>query len=206
MEAVLPIFFVFIGCCSNVIFLELLIKDEPSSGNIITCCQFLFIAIEGYIFTTRCGRKKNVVPITEYLVLVVMFFIVNVSNNQAFGFRISNPYTGGLIANMIMAVLVLGRNYSPTKYVSVAMITLGTIVCTFASAETLDSEDLEWEVAGGVSQFVTWLMGIGLLTFALFMSARMGIFQECLYSKHGRHHREALFYIITGNKYDYNSN
>ncbi|KAA0190889.1 hypothetical protein HAZT_HAZT002568 [Hyalella azteca] len=39
-------------------------------------------------------------------------------------------------------------------------------------------------------------MGIVLLTFALFMSARMGIFQEVLYKTHGKHPREALFFIV----------
>lgn len=34
-----------------------------------------------------------------------------------------------------MGVIVLGRKYTPSKYVSVLMITVGTIVCTFASAE-----------------------------------------------------------------------
>lgn len=46
-------------------------------------------------------------------------------------------FQGGLIANMIMAIIVLGRRYTLSKYVSVAMITMGTAICTFASAENL---------------------------------------------------------------------
>ncbi|XP_068208964.1 UDP-xylose and UDP-N-acetylglucosamine transporter-like [Palaemon carinicauda] len=200
MAAASAVFFVFVGCCTNVIFLELLVKDEPGSGNIITCAQFIFIAIEGFIFTAEFGRKKNIIPIKDYLILVVMFFIVNVSNNLAFSFRISMPLhmifrSGGLIANMIMAIIVLKRSYTLIKYLSVAMITLGTVICTFASAESMDDTAGKNEESEGVSNFVTWLMGIALLTFALFMSARMGIFQECLYSKHGKHSREALYYI-----------
>ncbi|XP_066987752.1 UDP-xylose and UDP-N-acetylglucosamine transporter-like [Macrobrachium rosenbergii] len=200
MSAASAVLFVFVGCCTNVIFLELLVKDEPGSGNIITCAQFVFIAIEGLIFTAEFGKKKNIIPIKDYLVLVVMFFIVNVSNNLAFSFKISMPLhmifrSGGLIANMIMAIIVLKRSYTFTKYLSVAMITLGTVICTFASAESVDGGGDESKGSEGVSNFATWLMGIALLTFALFMSARMGIFQECLYSKHGKHSREALFYI-----------
>nr|XP_027222610.1 UDP-xylose and UDP-N-acetylglucosamine transporter-like [Penaeus vannamei]XP_027222611.1 UDP-xylose and UDP-N-acetylglucosamine transporter-like [Penaeus vannamei] len=199
MGAASAVFLVFLGCCSNVIFLELLVKNEPGSGNIITCAQFVFIAIEGYIFTSDFGRKKNVIPIKDYMVLVIMFFIVNVTNNLAFGFKISMPLhmifrSGGLIANMIMAIIVLGRRYTLSKYVSVAMITMGTAICTFASAENLKDKDEE-EMAEGISSFMTWLLGIGLLTFALFLSARMGIFQECLYSQYGKHPREALYYI-----------
>ena len=43
----------------------------------------------------------------------------------------------------------------------------------------------------------TWFFsGIGMLTFALFLSARMGIFQETVYTKHGKHPSEALFYNV----------
>lgn len=39
--------------------------------------------------------------------------------------------------------------------------------------------------------------GIGMLTFALLMSARMGIFQEILYKQYGKHSKEALFYNVS---------
>lgn len=211
MGATSAIVLVFVGCCTNVVFLELLVKEEPGSGNIITCAQFVFIALHGFLFTTQLGTKKNVVHIRDYMVLVVLFFVVNVCNNLAFAFNISMPLhmifrSGGLIANMVMAVVVLGRRYSTSKCVSVGMITLGTLVCTYASSQTLEkgggggSND---EGSGEGSEdsddvmpsLVTWLGGIALLTFALFLSARMGIFQECLYARYGKHPWEALFYI-----------
>ncbi|KAF2345033.1 UAA transporter [Trinorchestia longiramus] len=91
MNAALSIIFVFIGCCSNVIFLELLVKAEPACGTLITFSQFVFIAAMGFIFTMQFGRKKNNIPLREYLMLVLFFFIVNVSNNIAFAFKISMP-------------------------------------------------------------------------------------------------------------------
>ncbi|XP_042878767.1 UDP-xylose and UDP-N-acetylglucosamine transporter-like [Penaeus japonicus] len=197
MGAAIPILLVFVGCCSNVIFLELLVKDEPACGTILTFAQFLFIAVEGFVVTMDWGRKKNAIPVKEYLLLMAMFFTVNVTNNMAFGYKISMPLhiifrSGGLIASLVMGVLVLGRSYALSKYLSVIMITLGTIICTFASAENLEESNNAAD-----STFTTWLMGIGILTFALFMSARMGIFQEMLYVRHGKHPREALFFIHT---------
>ena len=38
-KAWLAVALVFVGCCSNVVFLELLIKPHPGSGNIITFAQ-----------------------------------------------------------------------------------------------------------------------------------------------------------------------
>lgn len=39
-------------------------------------------------------------------------------------------------------------------------------------------------------------IGIAALTFALLLSARMGIFQEMLYKEYGKHSKEALFYNV----------
>lgn len=39
-----------------------------------------------------------------------------------------------------------------------------------------------------------WILGITLLTVALFISAGMGIYQEKLYAKHGKHPYEALYF------------
>lgn len=62
MGPTLAIILVFVGCCSNVVFLELLVKEDPGVGNLITFSQFLFIAIEGFIFTSKlvyssCANK-----------------------------------------------------------------------------------------------------------------------------------------------------
>merc|ERR1719309_1314982 len=101
------------------------------------------------------------------------------------------------MANMMMGILLLGKRYTPLKYLSVLMITAGIIISTYSSAtgkiktkETTENEEESTEVE---DQF--WLVvGISLLTFALFMSARMGIYQEVTYSKYGKHPKEALFY------------
>ena len=79
---------------------------------------------------------------------------------------------GSLIANMVMGIVMLGKRYTTTKYISVLMITAGIITCTIMSAKApKTSADEEGDLA--------WLcVGIFLLTFALLLSARMGIYQE----------------------------
>ena len=84
---------------------------------------------------------------------------------------------GSLIANMVMGIVMLGKRYTTTKYISVLMITAGIITCTIMSAKApKTSADDEGDLA--------WLcVGIFLLTFALLLSARMGIYQEVCSSK-----------------------
>ncbi|XP_029490820.1 UDP-xylose and UDP-N-acetylglucosamine transporter-like [Oncorhynchus nerka] len=198
MSTIFAILLVFVGCCSNVVFLETLVREFPGCGNIVTFAQFAFIALEGFIFETNFGRKKPAIPMSNYVIMVTMFFTVSVINNYALNFNIAMPLhmifrSGSLIANMILGIIILKKRYSMSKYLSVAMVSLGIFICTIMSAKqvnvgTKGSDDQ------GVYAFLHWLIGIAMLTFALLMSARMGIFQETLYKQYGKHSKEALFY------------
>ncbi|XP_076234065.1 ER GDP-fucose transporter [Calliopsis andreniformis] len=202
MRAAIAILFVFLGCCSNVVFLELLVKEDPGSGNLITFSQFLFISIEGFLFTSKCGTVKPSIGIKDYLVLVTMFFIANVCNNYAFDFNIPMPLhmifrAGSLIANMVMGVIILKKKYVLSKYLSVLMITFGIAICTIVSGKEIKSlqpKNVEQVPTTPWDDFFWWTLGISLLTIALFVSARMGIYQEVLYKKYGKNAREALYY------------
>lgn len=193
---------VFLGCCSNVVFLELLVKDDPGSGNLITFSQFLFISLEGFIFTSKCGTVKPKIGIKDYFLLVTMFFVANVCNNYAFDFNIPMPLhmifrAGSLIANMAMSIMILRKSYAPSKYLSVLMITLGIAICTVVSGKeikSIQSMSGEQRVTTPWDDFFWWTLGIGLLTVALFVSARMGIYQEVLHKKYGKQPKEALYY------------
>ncbi|XP_040018707.2 UDP-xylose and UDP-N-acetylglucosamine transporter [Gasterosteus aculeatus] len=189
---------VFVGCCSNVVSLELLVRQFPGCGNIVTFAQFLFIALEGFVFETNFGRKKPAIPVRNYVIMVTMFFTVSVINNYALNFNIAMPLhmifrSGSLIANMILGIIILKKRYSASKYLSIALVSLGIFICTIMSAKQVNVAN-EGSEEESFYAFVRWLIGIGMLTFALLMSARMGIFQETLYKQYGKHSKEALFY------------
>ena len=154
---------------------------------------------QGFIFTTKCGTVKPKVPFSAWVVLVIMYFMVSVSNNYALNFHIPMPLhmifrAGSLMANMCMGIVLLGKRYSPLKYLSVIMITLGIVTCTYSSTASRASPEGEEASQSEEDERFWTFVGIGLLTFALFMSARMGIYQEVIYSQHGKHPKEALFY------------
>ncbi|XP_006861209.1 PREDICTED: UDP-xylose and UDP-N-acetylglucosamine transporter [Chrysochloris asiatica] len=198
MRSAFAVCLVFAGCCSNVIFLELLVRQHPGCGNIVTFAQFLFIAVEGFLFEVDLGRKRPAIPIRYYIVMVTMFFTVSVVNNYALNLNIAMPLhmifrSGSLIANMILGIIILKKRYSVFKYASIALVSVGIFTCTFMSAKQVTSETSVRE-NDGFQAFAWWLLGIGALTFALLTSARMGIFQETLYKQFGKHPKEALFY------------
>lgn len=193
----------FIGCCTNVYFLEILTNKVPGSGNLITLAQFLFISVKGFIQESRFGTKKSVIPIKNYLSLVTMFFVVSVLNNYALNFNISMPLhmifrSGSLIANMILGMIIMKKSYSIREYVSIVMISVGICMCTMASAnekkQVINNESNDTINKEKFSDFFWWIIGIIMLTTALILSACMGLIQEKLYKKHGKHPDEALFY------------
>uniref|UniRef100_A0A0B7BPR0 Sugar phosphate transporter domain-containing protein n=1 Tax=Arion vulgaris TaxID=1028688 RepID=A0A0B7BPR0_9EUPU len=197
MHPAIPISLVFIGCCSNIIFLEELIKVYPHCGNTVTFCAFAFNCLEGLFFTTRFLTKSSAIPLKYYFLMVFFFFIVQTLNNYTFSFNISMPLhmifrSGSLISNLVLGVLILKRSYKPTKYISVIMITTGITICTIASAS--QKEKMVSHTGDAAYDYMIWVIGLCLLVVSLFFSARMGIFQEQTYAVYGKHPSEALFY------------
>ncbi|XP_013144061.1 PREDICTED: UDP-xylose and UDP-N-acetylglucosamine transporter [Papilio polytes] len=202
--AALAICMVFVGCCSNVVFLELVVKEDPGAGNLATFLQFVFIAVMGFVTVGKFGTAKRNIPFKQYLMLVGFFWTSSVANNYAFDFNISMPLhmifrAGSLMANMAMGVWILKKRYPPLKYLAVFMISAGIAICTIQSSGDVKAPRETHKDAAEEErlQFIDWLwwcLGIAILTFALFVSARMGIFQESLYAKYGKHPWEALYY------------
>ncbi|EFA12028.1 UDP-xylose and UDP-N-acetylglucosamine transporter [Tribolium castaneum] len=203
-KAVAAIATTLLGCGLNNVFLEYIIKQDPGCGHLITFAQFLFISIHGFVMTSKFGTVTPKIPFQTYLILVVLFFLTSVINNWAFNFNIPVPLhmifrAGSLIANMIMGILILKKRYTLEKYVSVAMITLGIIICTLMSSGNKKVEacvdcDIQVEKKEADDHFFWWIIGIALLTGALLLSARMGIYQESIYKHYGKHPQEALYY------------
>lgn len=80
-----------IELCNDKIIMVIYFREDPGSGNLITFLQFLFISLEGFLFTSKCGTVKPNIGIKDYFILVTMFFIANVCNNCAFDFNIPMP-------------------------------------------------------------------------------------------------------------------
>ncbi|EDW58589.1 UDP-xylose and UDP-N-acetylglucosamine transporter [Drosophila virilis] len=199
-KALLAMLFVFVGCCSNVVFLELIIQIDPGAGNLITFLQFLFIALNGLIFTSKFFTVSPKIALKDYVLLVVLFFGANVCNNYAFNFNIAMPLhmifrSGSLMANMIMGIILLKKRYNLRQYSSVLMITAGIMLCTLVSSgDVKDKTHPLLKVETSFSDLFWWSVGIALLSIALLVTAYMGIYQEVIYKRYGKHPNEALFY------------
>lgn len=101
---------------------------------------------------------------------------------------------------MIMGIIILNKKYAFSKYLSVFMISSGIALCTIVSGKeikSLQQKNVMQVPTTPWDDFFWWILGISLLTIALFVSARMGIYQEVLYSRYGKNAREALYYTVS---------
>ncbi|KHJ77709.1 UAA transporter family protein, partial [Oesophagostomum dentatum] len=97
------------------------------------------------------------------------------------------------LANLLLSVILLKKKYSLRKYLSVFAITLGIIICTLATSDLEKHSGLSYEEA--VKHYHEWMIGIGMLIFALLASAYLAICQQRMYETYGKHPEEAMFVI-----------
>ncbi|KAI1710546.1 UAA transporter family domain-containing protein [Ditylenchus destructor] len=188
------------GCMSCMVLVESLAKEQPAAMNLVTFSTFLFIALEGLIVTTGFFTIPNRIPLRAFIPVVLTFFAVNVINNQALNFHVPVPLhiifrSGSLLTSLIMNRLLLGRQYTLKKYLSVLAITVGIILCTLATSFMQKATESSFTLEEAEKHYKEWVIGIVMLTFALLVSSYLAICQERLYANHGRHPREAMFYV-----------
>ena len=107
---------------------------------------------------------------------------------------------------MILGIVILKKKYSVREYAAITMISVGICLCTIASSN--DYKKLPHSVKSNLSdessnaeadlkEFIYWMIGLAMLTLGLILSAGMGLVQETLYKKYGKHPYEALYYNVS---------
>ncbi|KAK9237608.1 UAA transporter [Lipomyces kononenkoae] len=189
------------GCCSNVFTLEAIVKEDPYAGNLITFTQFVFVAVEGYIHFFALSRPpfflaKSQVPLRQYAIIVVMFFLVSFLNNYVWKYHISVPVhiifrSGGTMMSMVVGGL-FGKRYSIVQVASVTLLTIGVISATLFDSKKKKLNQIDTTVVASTEEFS---LGIFILFLAQVLSALMSQLTEFTYKKYGNHWRENLFYM-----------
>lgn len=180
---------IFVGCCTNVITLEALLKYDKGAGNLITFSQFAFVALVGFFGSidslSPLRIRQRVITLPYYAAYVAIFWTLSVLNNLALGFNIAMPFhivfrSGSLVTSLILGSVFLGKRYSVAQVASVIAVTVGIFVATSASVPVID----QLKIGDDVSRFI---MGIAMLATALVLSSVLGVFQEHTYAKFGKH-------------------
>ncbi|CAE6365434.1 unnamed protein product [Rhizoctonia solani] len=139
------------------------------------------------------------IPLSRWIVQVVLFLVTSLLNNAAFKYSIPMAVhiifrSGGLVVNLLLG-LALGKKYTPAQILSVLLVTAGVALSTTSS---LAHKQPKYKPDGDfhtTSFTQDHLIGLSLLTLALVLSSLMGLAQERTYAQFGRHWQEGMFYL-----------
>ena len=205
--------FIFGGCCSNVYTLESLVSASPSSGTLITALQFVIttlLTLPSHVSWSRGWRSlfllPSSIPLTKWLIYTAFFLTINILNNTAFDYHISVPLhiilrSAGPVSTMLVGRLYGKRSYPPLKILSVILLFAGVVLAAASDAYAKQPDTITSKSSTTTpSQLSTQLPGFALLSFALLLSAFMGLYTDTLYTTYGRSAHitsETLFYSHT---------
>ncbi|KAL5364515.1 UAA transporter [Aspergillus floccosus] len=203
---VLMVSLIFGGCCTNVYALEAIIKEQPSSGPLITFAQFVLAALftAPSFISLSAGPKSlflapRAIPLRSWIIYTAYFLSVNLLNNWAFAYRISIPLhiilrSAGPVASMVIGYIYNGRRYSQGQILAVAMLTVGVMASALADARE-KGQSINLVNSGNDSSLADSVIGFTILALAMALSAFQGIYADRLYETYGRNNwKEALFY------------
>ncbi|CAE7118567.1 unnamed protein product [Rhizoctonia solani] len=146
----------------------------------------------------RLRFKPLKIPLSRWIVQVVLFLVTSLLNNAAFKYSIPMAVhiifrSGGLVVNLLLG-LALGKKYTRAQILSVLLITAGVALSTTSSLSRKRPKQPDGDFHT-TSFTQDHLVGLSLLSLALVLSSLMGLAQERTYAQFGRHWQEGMFYL-----------
>ncbi|CDK25935.1 unnamed protein product [Kuraishia capsulata CBS 1993] len=196
----LPLAFVFGGCCSNVLSLENLVQTTGISSTLVTFAQFLVVSGISYFLVAdlRNGLylPKSNLPLKVHFLQNASFFVTNILNNLVFQFGISVPVhivlrSSGTPITMLVGWGWFHKRYTRQQILGAIVLTTGVIIVTL----TTTKEKNEAYVHEAQTANLRKLVGVSLLFFSTAIGCVMGLFTERTYLKYGKSNwKQNLFY------------
>ena len=103
---------------------------------------------------------------------------------------------------MLVGYFLAGKRYTLGQVVAGVVITVGIVLATISAPRPakLPSAKPSSTMSGSeerLHESVQYVIGIGMLSTALFLSAWLGLWQEKTYRRYGNQWREALFFTVS---------
>lgn len=108
----------------------------------------------------------------------------------------------GLCVSMLVGYFMAGKRYALGQIVAGVVITVGIVLATISAPRPPKSSSASSSPSSAASderlpETVQYIVGIGMLSAALFLSAWLGLWQEKTYRRYGNQWREALFFTVS---------
>jgi len=116
---------IFAGCGINAVLLEQLVKENPGCVSLVTFAQFVFVTLVGLKDNVEWTAGATVprlatrhIPLTSWLLVVLLFFSSSVLNNMSLDYGVSVPMqivirSGTLPMNILLGFLLANKRCVP---------------------------------------------------------------------------------------------
>ncbi|KAF8309563.1 UAA transporter [Clavulina sp. PMI_390] len=210
------------GCCTNAFTLESLMSRNSTLGSTLTFLQLVyvtglslpsFIVFDTQRFPPRISLKARAVPLRWWLGCVILSTTVSLLNNWAFAYHIPVSLqivirSAGLAVAMCIGYLFMRKRYTSTQVFAAFVVTAGVILATYSrpsvkrafqavavKSPSNTTEILPAQVAVVDQEDASlYLLGVGYLALSVVLSGVYGALQERIFTTHGPHWRESVFY------------
>ena len=176
------------------------LRSNTNPMHLVTFTTFILVPLYCFLKDPSVFRKRTV-PMKEYGIIIICFFVTNVMNNQSVNYDLPFPLfiifrSGTLMASVLLTMILQRRVYSWGKLISVFSVTLGLIIFTLVSSNNHPIKRIEylWIDHLPWPRFVT---GIIAQTCCVFISAYLGIRQEMIFGRYGKCPDEMMFFVVS---------
>lgn len=103
---------------------------------------------------------------------------------------------------MLVGYFLAGKRYALGQVIAGVVITVGIVLATISAPRPPKSSSASPSASAATNEerlpeSVQYVVGIAMLSAALFLSAWLGLWQEKTYRRYGNQWREALFFTVS---------
>lgn len=209
------------GGCGSAAVLELLNREDPGCAHLVTFCQFASSVVTSFSVDHFRRRRLSLVRHAEF---VALNFAAQYLANLSLDWGVPLPVfflvrNGNLLANMLVAAVLLKKRFTARQIGAVVVVTLGIVAATLfrpakevgatgggatgtvepamlwassnISLQSAASTAVEWLVWAAAQPFV---IGVLMLVASLFAQAVCSARQELVFQEVGRCQAEVMFF------------
>ena len=125
--------------------------------------------------------KERTIPLFWHFGFVAICFTMSTLSNLSHNYGVTVPFhvvvkSSGLVVNMLVGAVLLGKRYDIKQVFSVLFILAGVLIVTLSKAD--DKKAATSDTAQESSTAGDMSIGVVMLVVSLFLSSLLGVLQE----------------------------
>ncbi|OLQ04620.1 Adenylate kinase [Symbiodinium microadriaticum] len=200
-SGLVPVLMVFGGCMGAIVAMEVVLKADPKSGNLLTLTAVLMVLLQSLPGRIQArGLKPLAAPLVSHAKFSALWVSMSVLANYAFAYKISVAIftlirSCNIIATVLLGYTVFGERFSAEQLLCVLAVTVGIFLASLGEIKTLNTSgptsaecsslgtctEITTRAPDGDVELATWAIGIAMLAFVQLLQGFLGHVQSSYY-------------------------